>query len=109
MHHSTLGKPVESGPREEYQTIGRGDGWTKGTVISALPQAALAIPSFKKYAEQADQVQAMEQELLRKQLLLQTYESRYEKLNASRIKTVKERVEKEALEAALDSVKKEVN
>ena len=51
----------------------------------------------------------MEQDLLKKQLLMQTYESRFEKLNAGRIKTVKDRVEKEALEGSISTLAKDIN
>ena len=63
-----------------------------------LSQAALVIPSFQRYAEQITDIEQMEQELLQKQLLRSKCQAKYEKICATRVRTVQQKVDKEQLE-----------
>ena len=53
-----------------------------------LSQAALVIPSFQRYAEKITDIEQMEQELLQKQLLRSQCQAKYEKICATRVRTV---------------------
>lgn len=72
--------------------------------------AALAIPSFQRYAKQVCDIENMEQDLLQKQLALAQAKARYEKICAAgRVRTIQQKNDKEALEAEIDKLFGEVN
>ena len=57
----------------------------------------MPLPSFQNYIFNEDQIKLSEEQLLKLQLLIETYQSRYARLVAGPLKTMRETVERDNL------------
>lgn len=69
----------------------------------------LAIPSFQNFIDNESKISYHEEHLMKLQLLLSTYEARYERLCNGQLRTLRERVEKETLKTQIDETRSQVD